>query len=221
MTTTGAWADRSEQIDLISSALVQALGELSDLPKTQTANTGKYAYSYATLADALAQARPVLLKHGLAITQTASTTADDVLIHTTILHSSGQFITSQPIAMPVGQTAQATGSSVTYGRRYSLMAVLGLATEDDDGATASHREARRTSPAPRAAQTPVSLPDEPRTPEEAKIRHMLGSVPAAEAKELKQAFIETFGSGLSDLDPSLHASALVWVEASIGWDADV
>lgn len=41
--------------------------------------------------------------------------------------------------VPAGRTAQEAGSSLTYGRRYALEAVLGITgTEDDDGHTASH-----------------------------------------------------------------------------------
>ena len=221
MTTSTAWADRSEQIDLISAALVQALGEMTDLPKTQTANTGKFSYTYATLASVIQMARPILLKHGLAMTQTATAEGDDVMVITTLLHNSGQFLASHPLAMPIGQTAQATGSSITFGRRYALLAILGLATEDDDGASATARTRGRSEAAQRPVETrkpPAEVP-EPRTPEEAKIRHLLGAIPAAEAKSLKADFIDTFGASLADLDPSLHASALVWVETSIGWDA--
>jgi len=58
------------------------------------------------------------------------------------MHTSGEFLTHKPTRLPVGMDAQKTGSAITYARRYSLMAALGLATEDDDGASAPPRKER-------------------------------------------------------------------------------
>lgn len=132
-----AFADRSETIGELAKALTAALGELEDVVKTQTAKAGTFSYKYATLADALGMARPILAKHGVAVMQTAETDENVVSVWTTLMHSSGEFLTHQPTRLPSGADAQKTGSAITYARRYSLMAALGLATEDDDGASAS------------------------------------------------------------------------------------
>jgi hypothetical protein len=60
---------------------------------------------------------------------------------TVILHSSGEYIESEPIfATPVKQDAQATGSVITYLKRYSLSAMFGITSdEDDDGNLASQK----------------------------------------------------------------------------------
>ena len=132
-----AFADRSETIGELAKALTSSLGELEDVVKTQTAKAGTFSYKYATLADALGMARPILAKHGVAVMQTAETDENVVSVWTTLMHSSGEFLTHQPTRLPSGADAQKTGSAITYARRYSLMAALGLATEDDDGASAS------------------------------------------------------------------------------------
>ena len=131
-----AFADRSESICSLAKALTSSLGELEDVAKTQTAKAGSFSYKYATLADALIMARPILAKHGIAVMQTAETDENVVSVWTTLMHSSGEYLTHQPTRLPSGADAQKTGSAITYARRYSLMAALGLATEDDDGATA-------------------------------------------------------------------------------------
>jgi hypothetical protein len=200
----GGWVDRSEQIDEVAAAVVEALGELSDIRKTQTANAGKYAYTYATLADALSMARPVLAGHGLAVTQTAGTEGRDVCIWTTFLHRSGQYVTSAPIRLPVGDTAQATGSAISYGRRYALMAVLGLATEDDDGASAAPRKQMRE---PRIEARPAA----PRSTEETEIRRLIGEASSDEQARVKRLFREHYGMTLAELPESLHESALFQV----------
>ncbi|NBK24688.1 MAG: hypothetical protein EOM68_22015, partial [Spirochaetia bacterium] len=154
-----AFSDKSESICALAKAVTKAYGELSDVVKTQTAKAGAYSYSYATIADALGMARPILSKHGLAVMQTAECTSEDVVVHTTVMHESGEYITHMPTRLAAGADAQKTGSAITYARRYSLMAALGLATEDDDGASAPSRR----SPVPKAAPKP-SAPPQPAKP---------------------------------------------------------
>lgn len=154
-----AFSDKSESIASLAQSLTKALGELSDVVKTQTARAGAYSYSYATIADALGMARPILAKHGIALMQTAECNEDYVVVHTTIMHESGEYITHQPTRLSAGQDAQKAGSAITYARRYSLMAALGLATEDDDGASAPKREA---PPMPKAYPKPAEK--KPATP---------------------------------------------------------
>jgi hypothetical protein len=213
-----AWIDRSEQIDLLAAAWVTASGEMHDLAKTQKANVGQYAYTYATLADLNEMARPVLAKHGLVITQTAATVGDDVAISTTMVHKSGQFVTASPLTMPMGKTAQATGSAVTYGRRYALMTFLGIATEDDDGATAAPRTSRetpRSAPERRDAPKPSTRASEPRSEDEREIRALLATLTGPEATRVKGEFKAAFGSTLADLDADLHGPALLWMREAV------
>jgi hypothetical protein len=195
------WHDRSETIDELASAWVQAAGEMTDLVKDRKVSTGKYAYTYADLASVLGMARPVLARHGLMLTQAAATEGNDAVVTTTILHRSGQWVTTPPVRLAAGTTPQQTGSAITYARRYSVMAALGLATEDDDGQSA----APRTS-TPRAATV--------RTPEEGEIRKHIAGLDPDERASVVAGFRETFGCGLSDLDPDRHAEALEWVRAS-------
>ena len=61
-----------------------------------------------------------------------------VSITTTLLHSSGEYITFEPTIMNASSPmAQEIGSAITYGRRYSVSAVLGLGAEDDDDGNAA------------------------------------------------------------------------------------
>jgi hypothetical protein len=216
-----AWIDRSEQMNALATAWVKASGEMRDLVKTQKANVGQYAYTFATLADLNEMARPVLAAHGLLITQTAATVGDEVAISTTVLHSSGQFVTAQPLTLPVGKTAQATGSAITYARRYALMAMLGLATEDDDGAAAAPREAPRSAPERRnASQRTSTAPKqaakpEPRSDAEREIRALLATLTGPEATRVRSEFKAAFGSTLAELDVDLHEPALIWMREAV------
>ena len=211
-----AWTAHSTDLNEVSKSLVQALGEMTDVVKTQTVSTGQYAYTYATLADALQMARPILAKHDLAISQSVEADGDEVAIYTTVIHSSGQYITGSPLRLPGGKTAQQTGSAVSYARRYSLMAFLGLASEDDDGAGASVRNTPSASPkkvvkAVRNDSRGQSV--ESRTAQEKQIREMMVALPKDRVKEVREGFVAEFGCGLSDLDPTRHSEALAWMEA--------
>ena len=58
---------------------------------------------------------------------------------TMLLHESGQWIKSK-LKMPIEKaTAQSVGSVITYGRRYGLSAITGIAQYDDDGNVASNQ----------------------------------------------------------------------------------
>lgn len=208
-----AWHDRSESIDGIASAMTKALGDMIDVVKTQTANAGQYGYTYATLADVLSMARPVLAKHGLCVTQAAESTTTEVVIYTTLLHSSGQFLSAHPLRLPIGKTPQSVGSAISYGKRYSLMAVLGLATEDDDGQSAASSPVVRSQP--RSTPERVSTSPTHRTPEEAQIRAILADLPPDERAAFREAFVEEWGAPLSEVEPSLHPAALAWLEAML------
>ena len=206
-----AWSDRSESIDALAAALVKAVGELTDVPKGRQVNAGPMKYRYADLGDALGMVRPVLARHGVAVLQQVTSESGSVLVWTTLLHSSGQFMTQAPLGMPEGKTPQATGSAITYARRYALLAALGLATDDDDGQSAASAPVVRSngrSQSERASTTPTE-----RTPAEGRIRAILSDLPPDERAAFREAFVDEWGAPLSELEPSLHPAALEWLEA--------
>jgi hypothetical protein len=208
-----AWHDRSETIDALAAALVKAVGELTDVPKGRQVNAGPMRYKYADLGDALGMVRPVLAKHGIAVLQQVTSEPGTVYIWTTLLHESGQYMTQAPLGMNSGKTPQQTGSAISYGRRYALLAALGLATEDDDGQSAASTPVVRShgrSQPERPSTTPTQ-----RTPEEGRIRALLGDLPADERAAFREAFVDEWGCPLSELEPSLHPGALAWLEAML------
>lgn len=207
----------SETIGEISKALVIALSQMTDIKKSHEAKVqmksgGNYGYKYADLADTIQSVRPILADHGLAVMQNASTTNPDlVMISTTVLHTSGEWISFDPLALPAGRTAQETGSAISYGRRYHLFACLGLAADDDDGASASARPKQKTSTTSnkQEATKPVD-----RTPEERAIREILNELPRDVASTIRQGFVTKYGK-LTDLPIEQHPDALAWVEDKV------
>lgn len=125
----------SEPSDTVIPAFVKALWEIEDVVKRNKVEAGPMRYTYADLSDVLNEARPKLREQGLALSQVA--TAEHG-VTTTLFHESGQWIMFAPLKLiPAGSTPQHVGSAITYARRYSALAVLGMATEDDDGRAAS------------------------------------------------------------------------------------
>lgn len=132
----------------LAAALVAFQAAVSNIGKSKTADTGKYKYSFADLADIFEEIRPHLAAAGLAVTQAlVRASAPGLLgIDTKLWHASGETY-SEVAEFPIGKDPQQIGSATTYFKRYALSAMLGLATEeDDDGKAAS---APRQQPRPK------------------------------------------------------------------------
>lgn len=129
---------QSETIGKLAEALAKAQGNMSAAAKDGKANYGKYA----TLDSVWDAARKPLSDNGLAVTQATDMAGDSMVLVTTLMHASGEWIGGVYPVRPVQNTPQGMGSAITYARRYSLSALLGLtADDDDDGNAASGQQA--------------------------------------------------------------------------------
>jgi hypothetical protein len=118
-----------------SKALVAAVGELQNVAKT--AANPYFKSKYAPLDAIIEATRPVLKKHGLAVIQQPLFMEGTAGVETTIIHEGGYSTTSTLLLPLKDQSPQGVGSAITYARRYSLAAVLGIASEDDDDGNVS------------------------------------------------------------------------------------
>ena len=127
---------KSDSIAALAKALAAFQGEVKDPLKDGKANYGKYV-QLDGLLDAI---RPVLSKHGLSVLQMPGGDGQQITITTILMHESGEWMESEPFTLKATKIdPQGAGSAVTYGRRYSLSAILGVAWDaDDDGAAASN-----------------------------------------------------------------------------------
>lgn len=127
-----------QKLDKLAEALAKAQGEIVNAWKDKP-NTHLKSH-YATLASVWNACRSALAKNGLAVIQPISFSAGAVTVQTILIHSSGQQIScslSLPIDTQKGLTSsQVIGSAITYGRKYGLSAMVGIApvdADDDDG----------------------------------------------------------------------------------------
>jgi hypothetical protein len=131
------------------AAFFAAQGEIEAVIEADAAAniTQTVKAKYATLAGLLARVRPVLTKHGLTLKQfpgrihrlgTDGNRQMFMPIITSLTHvKSGQgeaFVWELPLNKV---DPQAIGSLSTYGRRYAIAGIFGIATVDDDAAAAS------------------------------------------------------------------------------------
>jgi hypothetical protein len=143
----------SDTFDLLAAAMVKAQGSFTSIPRgRRNQQTNK---DYATLDDLFTMIRTPLSEAGLSYLQSPRLEISDanrppvLVMVTRILHASGQWVEGEypvpikPLAFKgAGEDAQAYGSAGTYGRKYGLMAILGIAPgdeTDDDGNAASGR----------------------------------------------------------------------------------
>lgn len=150
-------------------AFAKAQAEFPAIHKDKTAKIktkagGEFSYSYADLPTILEAVNPILQKHNLAVGQSVVSINGGVGVETRIYHTGGHVERFGPLYLPGGDDARSAGSSVTYSRRYSLCAALGIATdEDNDGATASPKPARSES-APARSRSEAPQASDPYCP---------------------------------------------------------
>jgi len=142
--------NKSESIKELAAALAKAKGVMSGAKK-DSANPF-FKSTYADLSSVVDAIRDAFASNGLSYVQCVEPSdKDEVRVETTLLHSSGEWIACGVLALPVSKhDAQGFGSALTYARRYSLSAAVGVAPEDDDGNAASKCQA----PAPQRPATP-------------------------------------------------------------------
>lgn len=139
----------SEQQDQIFDSLSKFQGEVEPIFKnnkvtfdTKNGASDKVKYNYADLADVIEVCKGPLSKYGLCITQYMAVIDGQSYVMSKLGHKSGQWQKSM-MPLMISQNPQATGSFVTYWRRYQYCSLLGISPEDDDGQAAVAQEIKK------------------------------------------------------------------------------
>jgi hypothetical protein len=162
--------NKSADIAELAKALAHAQAKMRSASK-DVENT-YFKSNYADLASCWDAIREPLTSNGLSVVQVAENDAEGIAVETILLHTSGQWVSGRLVLKPLKSDPQSCGSAVTYARRYGLMAICGLAADDDDGNAANGRgEAQTEAPKrrPKADKPDAKPPAKPwgeRTPTE-------------------------------------------------------
>ena len=137
--------EMSADIGKLAPALVAV--QQSTFGVEKNSNNPAFKSKYADLASTSAACRDALTTNGFTISQWPGEYDGKAMAMTTILlHTSGQWMRGT-MTVPLGKhDAQGYGSALTYARRYSLQAVVGLSPEDDDGNAAVRSTPRQDAP---------------------------------------------------------------------------
>jgi len=132
----------SNKIGALAAALAKAQAEITNPEKSLTATIqspfpreGQRTFRYASLSSGLEIVRKCLGQHEIATVQATAIDRDTGLVKltTTLVHASGEWMSSDWPVCPVGDTVapHRMGAALTYARRYALFTLVGIAGEDD------------------------------------------------------------------------------------------
>ena len=124
----------SETIGAIAPALIKAQSQMQGI--TKEGKNPAFKSKYVTLDSILDTLRPILTTNGLMLTQGSQEpqAMQAVTVESRIIHTSGEWIATT-VTIPVTKPdAHGLGSALTYGRRYSVSALLAISADEDDDA---------------------------------------------------------------------------------------
>lgn len=157
---------RSDAIGALAQALAKAQGEMG--VATKDAVNPFYKSRYADLASVWEACRAPLSKYELSVLQPVRGEGSCVTVTTILAHSSGEWISEALTLTAKDDTPQSIGSAITYGRRYGLSSMVGIAPDDDDDGNAAQPDETSETvaseaapvPGPRQPPPPIPPPDE-------------------------------------------------------------
>ena len=137
---------KSESIVELSKALAKFQEEVKQPLKDK--NNPFFKSKYVPLENVVEAITDVAPKNGLSFVQWAlNDESGRVGVATMLMHESGEFIEFDPVHMTADkETAQGAGALISYLKRYSLSAVFGITSDqDDDGNSASGNKAVKSA----------------------------------------------------------------------------
>ena len=130
-----------------SIATALAAAQINMGKALKQASNPHFRSKYADLGSVMDACLPALNERGIAVIQ--PTGEDDLgrFVQTILIHGESGEQLSCRVPLIVGKNdMQGYGSAVTYARRYGLMAMAGIAPEDDDGNAAAKAAPKQETP---------------------------------------------------------------------------
>lgn len=146
---------RSTSFTQFAVAMAKVQSEIEDPTKNKRADAGgRGSYRYADLPTVLDVVRPALSRNGFALMQLPCELEGQTALTTLLVHASGDWLETTVYLRAVKADPQGIGSALTYARRYAILAVCGIAADDDDDGKAASTPAKQP-----AAQQPQAVSD--------------------------------------------------------------
>jgi hypothetical protein len=167
---------QSDSLSSIAPDLVKVQAGINGVAKD--GNNPIFRSKYITLDSILLAVRPVLSQCNIFLSQSVQSHTDsEITVRSTLIHASGEWIANE-VSVPVNPIinrdgkvqpvdAHRVGSAITYGRRYSLSALLAIgeaSDTDDDGNTASGYQNQSQAPQQPLRQPQTPQKQAPKTP---------------------------------------------------------
>lgn len=137
----------------------------SSTAQIATKSGSRFSYSYANLAEIMSKIQPVMGPLGLSISFRTEQEATRAIATCRISHEMGHHEESGKIAMPIptadmgASEPQRVGIALTYAKRYALLAITGIAPQDDEDENGGRDSAGVAMPR-RASEPQASSPNE-------------------------------------------------------------
>lgn len=104
---------------------------------------------YVPLPKMLRVLKPTMQKHGFILSQPTEVTNSQTgivnVVFSTIVHADTGMSDTAKLCLPTMEDMQKLGGAITYARRYTLSALLGLEEADDDGNTATGKTVKKSA----------------------------------------------------------------------------
>lgn len=179
--------------------LAAAIMAMPDAAGMEQGQVGNRTYKYVPLSEVMRLIKPVLAEWGLVITQSWDWREREgkswVSVTTSILDTMlGDCVETSTVGLPVDAKAgftlpQAVGATITYARRYAIMAMLGLAFDEDTDAAGQEEHGLPKD----VGQTKRGQP--------LKVEEWVEKIRGAKSlMELKTVFVSAFTAASSDPD---------------------
>lgn len=180
----------------IAAALAKAQAGMAKAEKG--ANNPHFRKSYAALGNVMDACMPALNSNGIAVVQPAGEDEHGRYVDTILIHGeSGEQLSCRVPLIVQKNDMQGYGSAVTYARRYGLMAMAGIAPEDDDGNAAAAAAPKR-KPEPKRQEPKTEEPNP-----QAIAKWLSDAIAATKTKDELDAFIAD--------DNAKHNKAWKWL----------
>jgi len=136
---------QSESLKNFAPAMCEV--QKNDLVAKATSLNPYYNAHFANLPTVWDTIRKPLTDNGFCVIQSTLPHDSGVIVVTTLLHKSGEWMRGKLLMPTDKRTPQAYGSVMSFGRRYALSAMVGVSSEydDDDAESATNHKSNGDS----------------------------------------------------------------------------